>query len=135
MIPELINTDVGGPAQPLLTIRGLTKHFGLKKGLLGGLTGREGRVVRAVDGVDFSVMKGETLGVVGESGCGKSTTARILQRLLARTPVSAVLVEGPRSFTRRCSSLGMSSTDRKADASRGGKASCAAVRACSALVK
>jgi peptide/nickel transport system ATP-binding protein len=41
--------------------------------------------VRAVDGVDFEVLKGETLGVVGESGCGKSTTARLLMQLLAPT--------------------------------------------------
>lgn len=73
--------DVGGPAQPLLTIRGLTKHFPLKKDLLGRATG----VVRAVDGVDFEVLKGETLGVVGESGCGKSTTARLLMRLIDPT--------------------------------------------------
>ncbi|EYC50376.1 peptide ABC transporter ATPase [Hylemonella gracilis str. Niagara R] len=73
--------DVGGPAQPLLTIRGLQKHFPLKKGPLGG----GGGVVRAVDGVDFDVLKGETLGVVGESGCGKSTTARLLMQLIAPT--------------------------------------------------
>jgi len=73
--------DVGGPAQPLLTIRGLTKHFGLKKALFGA----GGATVRAVDGVDFSVMKGETLGVVGESGCGKSTTARLMMQLIAPT--------------------------------------------------
>ena len=71
--------DVGGPAQPLLTIRGLSKHFPLKKGLFGA----GGGTVRAVDGVDFSVLKGETLGVVGESGCGKSTTARLLMQLIA----------------------------------------------------
>ncbi|MCU7376628.1 ABC transporter ATP-binding protein [Paucibacter sp. O1-1] len=70
--------DVGGPAQPLLTIKGLSKHFPLKKDPLG----RGGGVVRAVDGVDFSVLKGETLGVVGESGCGKSTTARLLMQLI-----------------------------------------------------
>ncbi|MDC6166910.1 ABC transporter ATP-binding protein [Paucibacter sp. XJ19-41] len=70
--------DVGGPAQPLLTIKGLTKHFPLKKDPLG----RGGGVVRAVDGVDFNVLKGETLGVVGESGCGKSTTARLLMQLI-----------------------------------------------------
>jgi peptide/nickel transport system ATP-binding protein len=70
--------DVGGPAQPLLTIKGLTKHFPLKKDPLG----RGGGVVRAVDGVDFTVLKGETLGVVGESGCGKSTTARLLMQLI-----------------------------------------------------
>jgi peptide/nickel transport system ATP-binding protein len=70
--------DIGGPAQPLLTIRGLTKHFPVKQG-------RPGAVVRAVDGVDFEVRKGETLGVVGESGCGKSTTARLLMQLIAPT--------------------------------------------------
>ena len=70
--------DRGGPAQPLLTVRGLRKHFAVKGG---GLFGPR-RVVQAVDGVDFDVMKGETLGVVGESGCGKSTTARLLLRLI-----------------------------------------------------
>ena len=73
--------DVGGPAQPLLTIRGLQKHFPLKKGPLDG----GGTVVRAVDGVDFEVLKGETLGVVGESGCGKSTTARLMMQLIEPT--------------------------------------------------
>lgn len=73
--------DLGGPAQPLLTIRGLQKHFPLKKSALG----RSGGVVRAVDGVDFEVLKGETLGVVGESGCGKSTTARLLMQLIEPT--------------------------------------------------
>jgi peptide/nickel transport system ATP-binding protein len=71
--------DVGGPAQPLLGVRGLVKHFPLKKDALG----RGGGVVRAVDGVGFDVHKGETLGVVGESGCGKSTTARLLMQLIA----------------------------------------------------
>jgi peptide/nickel transport system ATP-binding protein len=78
MSAELPSSDVGGPAQPLLTITGLVKHFPLKKDALG----RGGGVVRAVDGVSFSVRKGETLGVVGESGCGKSTTARLLMQLI-----------------------------------------------------
>lgn len=68
------NPDRGGPATPLLSVTGLTKHFPLARGA----------VVRAVDGVDFTVRKGETLGVVGESGCGKSTTARLIMQLLER---------------------------------------------------
>ncbi len=70
--------DLGGPAQPLLEVRDLVKHFPLKKDVFG----RGGGVVRAVDGVSFTVRKGETLGVVGESGCGKSTTARLLMHLI-----------------------------------------------------
>ena len=72
------NQDRGGPAQPLLALKGLTKHFPIK----GGLFGTTVATVRAVDGVTFDVMKGETLGIVGESGCGKSTTARLLVQLL-----------------------------------------------------
>jgi len=64
---------------PLLEVQGLVKHFPLKKDVFG----RGGGVVRAVDGVSFEVRAGETLGVVGESGCGKSTTARLLMHLIA----------------------------------------------------
>jgi peptide/nickel transport system ATP-binding protein len=70
--------DRGGPAQPLLLARNLRKHFPVGGGIFGG--GR--KVVRAVDDLTLSVAKGETLGVVGESGCGKSTVARLLIRLL-----------------------------------------------------
>jgi len=66
--------------QPLLSIKELTKHFPLKKNIFG-----KGDVVRAVDKIDFDVMPGETLGVVGESGCGKSTTARLLMQLINPT--------------------------------------------------
>ena len=74
--------DLGGPAQPLLSVRGLVKHFPLKRDPLSRRQG--GNAVRAVDGVDFDVKKGETLGVVGESGCGKSTTARLVMQLIGQ---------------------------------------------------
>ncbi len=74
-----VHADVGGPAQPLLEVNRLVKHFPLKKDAFG----RGGGVVRAVDGIDFKIRKFETLGVVGESGCGKSTTARLLMHLIA----------------------------------------------------
>jgi len=73
--------DVGGAAQPLLTVRGLTKHFPLRSGLLGRQTG----AVQAVNDMSFEVRKGETLGLVGESGCGKSTTSRLIMALLEPT--------------------------------------------------
>ncbi|REE63547.1 peptide/nickel transport system ATP-binding protein [Streptomyces sp. 3212.3] len=65
----------------LLKVTGLQKHFPIRKGLLQRQTGS----VRAVDGIDFEVRKGETLGVVGESGCGKSTMGRLITRLLEPT--------------------------------------------------
>ena len=65
-------------SKPLLAIEHLTKHFPLQ----GGLFGRRRAVVQAVDDVSFVVERGETLGIVGESGCGKSTTARLLMHLI-----------------------------------------------------
>jgi oligopeptide/dipeptide ABC transporter ATP-binding protein len=67
--------------KPLLAVVGLTKHFPAGAGLFGA--GRE--VVRAVDGVSFSIKRGETFGLVGESGCGKSTTGRCILRLVEPT--------------------------------------------------
>src|SRR2546430_4934442 len=71
--------DRGGAAQPLLQVNGLTKHFPVRGDLFSAR-----KTVRAVDDVSFSVPKGETVGIVGESGCGKSTTARLLMHLMAR---------------------------------------------------
>jgi oligopeptide/dipeptide ABC transporter ATP-binding protein len=65
--------------EPLLEVEGLSKTFTLKPGLFGL---RPGRTHKAVDEVSFSVMRGEAFGIVGESGCGKSTTARLVTRLL-----------------------------------------------------
>jgi peptide/nickel transport system ATP-binding protein len=70
--------DRGGPAQPLLLVNGLRKHFPVR----GGLLNRQVATVQAVGDVSFTLGKGETLGIVGESGCGKSTTARLLMRLI-----------------------------------------------------
>ncbi|MGW1133164.1 dipeptide ABC transporter ATP-binding protein [Streptomyces griseoluteus] len=67
----------GDDRDVLLRVEGLTKHFPIKKGILQRQVG----AVKAVDGIDFEVRKGETLGVVGESGCGKSTMGRVITRL------------------------------------------------------
>ena len=68
--------------EPLLQVRGLVKRFPPRRGTLR----RRGRgEVRAVDGVSFEVQRGETLGIVGETGCGQSTTARLIMRLLDAT--------------------------------------------------
>jgi peptide/nickel transport system ATP-binding protein len=74
-------TKDAGHGETLLKVTGLQKHFPIRKGLLQRQTG----AVRAVDGIDFEVRKGETLGVVGESGCGKSTMGRLITRLLEPT--------------------------------------------------
>jgi len=62
--------DAATDVQPLLSVRNLKKHFPIR----GGLLAREIDRVHAVDGVSLDVAPGETLGLVGESGCGKSTT-------------------------------------------------------------
>lgn len=65
----------------LVEVKDLKKYFPIRKGIFG----QNSSYVRAVDGVSLSIKKGETLGLVGESGCGKSTTGRMVMRLLAPT--------------------------------------------------
>ena len=70
------------PPRPLLEVSGLAVHFPIRQGLF---FSRQTGTIRAVDGVSFTIDSGETLGLVGESGCGKSTTVRALVRLLRPT--------------------------------------------------
>lgn len=79
-VPPGDPNDRGGKAQPLLIVKNLKKYFPIH----GGLLNRKVAEVKAVDDVSFSVLKGETLGIVGESGCGKSTLARLLMNLMPR---------------------------------------------------
>ncbi|WP_400164450.1 ABC transporter ATP-binding protein [Brevibacillus sp. TJ4] len=75
--------------QPLVEVKQLKKYFPIKKGIFN----RTVNHVKAVDGIDFTIYKGETLGLVGESGCGKSTTGRTILQLLPPTE-GEVLYEG-----------------------------------------
>ena len=85
--------DAGTDAEVLLSVSGLVKHFPIRKGLLQ----RQVAAVQAVDGLDFEVRKGETLSLVGESGCGKSTTGRLLTRL--EEPTAGKIVFEGRDIT------------------------------------
>ncbi|HEV8585226.1 MAG TPA: dipeptide ABC transporter ATP-binding protein [Methylomirabilota bacterium] len=78
----------------LLEVRNLVKHFEVGGGLFGGRRG----LVRAVDGVSFSIRKGETLGLVGESGCGKTTTGRCILQL--ERPTSGEIIFEGRDLTK-----------------------------------
>lgn len=75
--------------QPLLEVKNLKKYFPVEAGVFGKSTGH----VKAVDDVSFNIYKGETLGLVGESGCGKSTTGRMIVNLMAPTS-GGVVFEG-----------------------------------------
>jgi oligopeptide/dipeptide ABC transporter ATP-binding protein len=79
--------------EPLLSVTNLTKHFPIRKGLLSRTVGQ----VKAVDGVSFTVQPGEVLGLVGESGCGKTTTGRCILRLIE--PTSGSVKFGGREVT------------------------------------
>ncbi|MFE1311791.1 ABC transporter ATP-binding protein [Streptomyces sp. NPDC058755] len=95
-IPQQASAPEDGSAERevLLRVRGLKKHFPIKKGLLQRQVG----AVKAVDGIDFEVRKGETLGVVGESGCGKSTMGRVITRL--QDPTGGTIEFEGRDITR-----------------------------------
>jgi oligopeptide/dipeptide ABC transporter ATP-binding protein len=72
-------------SSPVLEVRGLTKHFPVRRGLLGGPP----TWVKAVDGVDLTIHAGETLGLIGESGCGKTTTSKLI--LKQETPTAGTI--------------------------------------------
>jgi oligopeptide/dipeptide ABC transporter ATP-binding protein len=86
---ELTTPPARQATETLLEASGLQKYFPIRKGLLQRVKGN----VQAVDGLDFSVQKGETLSLVGESGCGKTTTGRLLTRLLEPT-AGKIVFEG-----------------------------------------
>ena len=75
-----------GMSDELLSVEGLTKYFRLEARRLFD----KGPILRAVDGINFALKRGETLGLVGESGCGKSTTARLVLRLIEATSGSVM---------------------------------------------
>jgi oligopeptide transport system ATP-binding protein len=77
--------------ETLLQVRNLTKHFEIKRGFFWG----EAAKVHAVDSVSFDLLRGETLGLVGESGCGKSTTGRLILRLIEATSGEVIFDKVP----------------------------------------
>ena len=73
--------SANGSGRPLVQVRGLKMYFPIRRGLMQRHVGD----VKAVDGLDFDILAGETLGLVGESGCGKSTTGRAILQLYKPT--------------------------------------------------
>jgi oligopeptide/dipeptide ABC transporter ATP-binding protein len=82
----------GESRMALLEVKDLKQHFAIKKGFLG-----EKKTVKAVDGVSFKIEQGETLGIVGESGCGKSSLGRTILQLIK--PTSGEIIFGGREIT------------------------------------
>ena len=89
--PPQAEEGQGGGAAPLLSVKGLVKHFPVKKGLLQRTVGQ----VHAVDGISFDIAERETLGLVGESGCGKSTAGKTILKLLDPT-AGEIRIKGER---------------------------------------
>ena len=88
-VPTETSDTVEAAARPVLEVSGLTTRFDIRSGILGGVKGR----VHAVENVSFSLQPGETLALVGESGCGKSTTGRSVMRLI-EPQAGSVLLDG-----------------------------------------
>jgi oligopeptide/dipeptide ABC transporter ATP-binding protein len=89
MVPQGLGHEQRVRGEALLSVRDLKKHFPIKKGFWSRTVGH----VKAVDGVSFDILPGEVLGLVGESGCGKTTTGRCILRLIEPT-AGAVEFEG-----------------------------------------
>ena len=93
MAKEIITNDftpVEYDEQYILMVNKLKKHFPIKGGFFGSVTG----YVKAVDGVTFNLKRGTTMGLVGESGCGKTTTGRTILRLSGEKTGGQVLFNG-----------------------------------------
>src|SRR6478752_4776243 len=84
-LPLELEPEPTPPGEPLLEIEGLEVHFPIRRGIIDSIVGRVRLVVRAVDGIDLSLRRGEVLALVGESGSGKTTTGRVVVKLTRQT--------------------------------------------------
>ena len=87
-------SPAGGAAEPILEVAGLRKYFPIRAGIVSRTVG----YVHAVDGISFTIGRGETLGLVGESGCGKSTAGKTVLKLIE--PTAGTIKLGGRDITR-----------------------------------